>query len=294
MNGDDIFAHDKKLVDAALARYLPEHAAPENITKAMRYSLFAGGKRLRPKLILIAYRTIGGRKIEDVLPAACAVEMIHTYSLIHDDLPSMDDDDFRRGKPSCHKAFGEAMAILAGDALFARAYEILLRTKTSPENLLYITKLLTSVVGIDGIIGGQVMDILSNADSKDEELLKYIHTHKTAKFISACLVIGSLLADAYKEELRALKKIGDALGLAFQIVDDVLDVKSTKTDMGKSVHKDEAQSKLTYPAVYGLDESIEKAQKLLKRSRSIMKRELKFRDVTELEQIAEFIVSRVH
>lgn len=294
MKHEDLFARDKKLVDAALAKYLPQHAAPGIITEAMRHSLFAGGKRLRPKLILIAYRTIGGRKIEEVLPAACAVEMIHTYSLIHDDLPAMDDDDFRRGKPSCHKAFGEAIAILAGDALFAKAYDVLLRTKTSPENLVYIARLLSSVVGIDGIIGGQVMDIVSQADSGDEELLNYIHTHKTAKFISACLVIGALLADAYKEELKAIKKIGDVLGLAFQIVDDVLDVRSTKAQMGKSVHKDEAQRKLTYPALYGIEESIKKANKLLKRSKTIMKKELKFRDVSELDQIAEFIVNRIN
>ncbi len=294
MKQEELFARDKKLIDKALDKYLPEQTKPEIITKAMRYSLFAGGKRLRPKLIMTAYRTIGGRKIEDTIPAACAVEMIHTYSLIHDDLPAMDNDDFRRGKPSCHKAFGEAIAILAGDALFATAYEVLLKTKTSPEKLLQITTLLTSAIGIDGIIGGQVMDIVSGADTEDEELLKYIHTHKTAKFISACLVIGALLADAYKEELRAIKKIGDALGLAFQIVDDVLDVKSTKSDLGKSVHKDEAQKKLTYPAMYGIDESIKQAGKLLKKSTSTMKKHLKFRDVSELQHIAEFIVNRIH
>ncbi len=293
MNSGDQFARDKQLVDTALNKYLPEDTIPEIIAKAMRYSLFAGGKRLRPILILVAYRTIGGRKIEDVLPAACAVEMIHTYSLIHDDLPAMDNDDFRRGKPSCHKAFGEAIAILTGDALFAKAYEVLLKTKTAPENMVYITKLLSSAVGIDGIIGGQVMDIVSNADSKDEELLKYIHINKTAKFISSCLVIGALLADAYKEELKAIKKIGDTIGLAFQVVDDILDVKSTKANLGKSVHKDEEQKKLTYPAFYGLDESIEKAHKLLKKSKSIMKKELKFRDVTELEHIAELMVNRI-
>lgn len=294
MESGDLFPRDTKLVDAALRKYLPESAEPEVITKAMRYSIFAGGKRLRPKLILIAYRTIGGRKTEEILPAACAVEMIHTYSLIHDDLPAMDDDDFRRGKPSCHKAFGEAIAILAGDALFAKAYEVLLKTKTSPENVVYIAKLLSSAVGVDGIIGGQVMDIISHANSEDEELLKYIHTHKTAKFISACLVIGAVLADAYKEELKAIKKIGDSLGLAFQIVDDILDVKSTKADLGKSVHKDAAQGKLTYPSVYGLEESIKQAQKLVKKSKNVMKKELKFRDVTDLEHIADFIVNRVN
>lgn len=294
MKHQELFARDKKLIDKALDKYLSENTKPEIITKAMRYSLFAGGKRLRPKLIMIAYRTIGGRNIEVTLPAACAVEMIHTYSLIHDDLPAMDNDDFRRGKPSCHKAFGEGIAILAGDALFAKAYEVLLETKTSPEKLLHITRLLSSAIGIDGIIGGQVMDIVSDADSEDEEMLKYIHTHKTAKFISACLVIGALLADAYKEELKAMRKIGDKLGLAFQIVDDTLDVKSTKEDLGKSVHKDEAQKKLTYPSLYGLDESIKTAHKLLKQSTSTMKKQLKFRDVSELQQIAEFIVNRVH
>jgi geranylgeranyl diphosphate synthase type II len=138
------------------------------------------------------------------------------------------------------------------------------------------------------------MDIVTNEDSQDEELLKYIHTHKTAKFISACLVIGARLADAYREELKAIKKIGDSLGLAFQIVDDILDVKSTREELGKSVHKDAAQGKLTYPALYGLEDSVEKANKLLKKSVRVMKKELKFRDVSELEQIAEFIVNRIN
>jgi geranylgeranyl diphosphate synthase type II len=294
MTIEGFFERDRKTVDAALHKYLPENASPEVITKAMRHSLFAGGKRLRPILVLSAYRTIGGRHIHDVLPAACAVEMIHTYSLIHDDLPAMDDDDFRRGKPSCHKAFGEALAILAGDALFAKAYEVLLKTKTTSDNLVKVAQILSSAVGTDGIIGGQVMDIVSNAHEKDEELLNYIHTHKTAKFISSCLVIGALLANAYREELKAMKKIGDSLGLAFQIVDDILDVKSTKQQLGKSVHKDETQSKLTYPAIYGIEESIEQAKRLLAKSKKTMHRELKFRDVGELEQIAEFIVNRIY
>ncbi len=294
MDIEDFLVCQKKIIDKALNKFLPEDSSPEIIVKAMRYSIFAGGKRLRPILILSTYRTTGGTKIGSILPAACAVEMIHTYSLIHDDLPAMDNDDFRRGKPTCHKTFGESISILAGDALFAKAFEVLQKTKTSPENLVLINKTLSEAVGIDGIIGGQVMDIVSNSDSQDEQLLKYIHTHKTGKFISACMVIGAILAKAYKDEVKACKQIGDILGLAFQIVDDILDVKSSKETLGKTTQKDEVQKKLTYPSFYGLENSIQKAQQLLSKSKKIFKEKLKFRDTEELEHIAEFIVNRIH
>ncbi|TES91194.1 MAG: polyprenyl synthetase family protein [Candidatus Cloacimonadota bacterium] len=290
----DFLAHNKKIIDSALEELLPVKAEPELITEAMRYSIFAGGKRLRPILVLSTYRATGGKKIDQILPAACAVEMIHTYSLIHDDLPAMDNDDFRRGKPSCHKQFGEAIAILAGDALFAKSFEVLQKTKVSAEIILRVNKMLSSTVGVDGIIGGQVMDITSSSDKKDRKLLKYIHTHKTGKFISGCMVIGATLANAYKNEIAALKRAGDMLGLAFQIVDDILDIKSTKKTLGKSVHKDTDKKKLTYPVVYGLEESIKKSTQLLEKTIAVFNEELRFRDTTELENIAEFIVNRIY
>ncbi len=290
----DFLAHNKKIIDSALEELLPVKAEPELITEAMRYSIFAGGKRLRPILVLSTYRATGGKKIDQILPAACAVEMIHTYSLIHDDLPAMDNDDFRRGKPSCHKQFGEAIAILAGDALFAKSFEVLQKTKVSAEIILRVNKVLSSTVGVDGIIGGQVMDITSSSDKKDRKLLKYIHTHKTGKFISGCMVIGAILANAYKDEIAALKRAGDILGLAFQIVDDILDIKSTKKTLGKSVHKDTDKKKLTYPVVYGLEESIKKSTQLLEKTIAVFNEELRFRDTTELENIAEFIVNRIY
>jgi len=294
MNIDNFFTSERKLVNAALEKYLPDNKKPETVTKAMRYSIFAGGKRLRPILVLASYETIGGKKIDKALPAACAVEMIHTYSLIHDDLPAMDNDDFRRGKPSCHKVFGEAIAILAGDALFAKSFDILQKTRMNAETVLKISKVISSAVGIDGIIGGQIMDMISSSDKKDKKLLKYIHTHKTGKFISACMVVGSILAGADKYEIDAMKRSGDLLGLSFQIVDDFLDVKSTKEDMGKSVHKDEIQKKLTYPAIYGLEKSKERAIQLLEETKEIFHSKLRHRDTTKLEHIAEFIVNRVH
>lgn len=294
MNIKEFFAQEGEIIDSALDKFLPENAEPEIITKAMRYSIFAGGKRLRPILLLSTYRATGGKRINKILPSACAVEMIHTYSLIHDDLPAMDNDDFRRGKPSCHKMFGEAIAILAGDALFAKSFEVLQKTKVSAEKIWKVNKMVSSAVGTDGIIGGQVMDIISTSDTKDKNLLKYIHSHKTGKFISVCMVIGAILADAYKDEVNSIKRIGDLLGFAFQIVDDILDVKSTKKTMGKSVHKDTVKKKLTYPAVYGLEKSRKKTVQLLEKTKAIFHNELKHRDTIKLENIAEFIVNRAY
>jgi geranylgeranyl diphosphate synthase type II len=294
MNIEELLSREKRIVDKALETYLPEGGKPEIITNAMRYSLFAGGKRIRPILIFSSYRTVGGKKRDSILPAACAVEMIHTYSLIHDDLPAMDNDDFRRGKPSCHKKFNEAIAILAGDALFAKSFEVLQKTKTSKEKLHEVNKIISSVVGTEGIIGGQVMDIVSTSDDNDKDLLKYIHTHKTGKFISACLVIGGILGDAYKDEIKGLKKAGDMLGLTFQIVDDILDVKGTKEKVGKTVQKDEKCKKLTYPSLFGLEESIEITKKNLQKIKNIFQTKLKFRDTTELIKLSEFIVERAY
>jgi geranylgeranyl diphosphate synthase type II len=290
----EFFSTEKITVDNALEKFLPEGEKPRVITDAMRYSIFAGGKRLRPILLIETYRTLHGNDIKTVLPAACAVEMIHTYSLIHDDLPAMDDDDFRRGKPSCHKKFGEAIAILAGDALFARAYEILQKTKAPPEVVMKVNNVLSSAVGVEGIIGGQVMDIVSSSENPDKEILHYIHTHKTAKFISACMEIGAILSGTNKRTIDAIKQIGNLLGLSFQIVDDILDVKSTKATLGKTTNKDQSQNKLTYPAVYGTEESIKKSNQLLKEAKTMFNNELGHLDTSRLETIAEFIVNRIY
>jgi len=294
MDINRFLAREKTLIDQALNKFLPSNKKPVIISKAMRYSVFAGGKRLRPILILTTYRAMGGKHIEKAIPAACAVEMIHTYSLIHDDLPAMDDDDFRRGKPSCHKKFGEAIAILAGDALFARSFEILQKTPAKQKTVLMINKELSAAVGIDGIIGGQVMDIISSSDKPDKLTLRYIHTHKTGKFISTCMVLGAILAGAKDDEIEAIRKAGNLLGLSFQIVDDILDVKGTRKTLGKSAHKDSLQKKLTYPALYGIEESRKKTLQLLKKTKTIFDNQLKHRDTTGLKQIAEFIVNRIY
>lgn len=249
---------------------------------------------MRPILVLTAYEALGGNEVEKIMSASCAVEMVHTYSLIHDDLPAMDNDDFRRGKPTCHKKFGEAIAILAGDALFAKSFEILQKTEVEPEILLEVNRIFSKAVGTDGIVGGQVMDIISTSDSKDEDLLHYIHTHKTGTFISACIVIGAILAKAKKYQIDALSNAGNKLGLAFQIVDDILDVQSTNKVIGKSTGKDARQKKLTYPALYGLRKSKQKSAQLLSDAKKIFNDGLKELDTSRLSQIAEFIVKRAY
>jgi len=294
MDIKDFLAKEKKVIDSALENFLPSDEKPKIITKAMRYSLFAGGKRLRPILTLTTYRAMGKKQINRILPAACAIEMIHTYSLIHDDLPAMDDDNFRRGKPACHKKFGEAIAILAGDALFAKSFEVLQKTKGSPETILQINREISSAVGVSGMIGGQVMDIISDYENKDKNLLKYIHTHKTGKLISSSMGIGAILADGGVNEISAIKHAGELLGLAFQIVDDILDIEGTKKRLGKSVSKDKSQKKLTYPAIYGLDKSRDETIRLLEQTKAIFHNEMKHRNTSKLEQIAEFIVKRVY
>ncbi len=294
MKIDSFLAAKKKVVDAALDKYLPQNSDARIIIEAMRYSLFAGGKRLRPILVLITYETMGGKNINKIMTAACAVEMVHTYSLIHDDLPAMDNDDLRRGKPTCHKKYGEAIAILAGDALFAEAFEILQKTEVESEALLKVNRVFSKAVGIDGIVGGQVMDIVSNLESKDKELLDYIHTHKTGVFISACIVIGAILANANEHQVEALRNAGDKLGLAFQIVDDILDLQSTNDVIGKSTGKDARMGKLTYPAIYGLQTSKDKTVQLLNDVKSIFDNELTNLDTSKLAQIAEFIVNRAY
>jgi geranylgeranyl diphosphate synthase type II len=253
-------------VDEALERLLPpETDPPATIHKAMRYSIFAGGKRLRPVLVIAAAEAVGGR-MEQVMPAACAMECIHTYSLVHDDLPAMDNDDFRRGRPTNHKVFGEAMAILAGDGLLTLAFGLLAESFASggdPVALRQVLADLAEAAGTRGMVGGQVADIEAEGRPATPEALDFIHVHKTAALIRMSLRMGAVIAGGTAAQVQALSVAGGSLGLAFQIVDDVLDVEGTTAQLGKTAGKDQAQQKATYPAVHGLDTSRARAGALV-------------------------------
>ena len=250
-------------VDRALDRFLPAaHVRPVTIHKAMRYSLFAGGKRLRPILCLAAAETCGG-KTKTALPLACALECIHTYSLVHDDLPSMDNDDFRRGRPTCHKAFGEGIAVLAGDALLTIAFEI--ASKAEPTRRYPLREIfheLATGAGSRKLIGGQVADLEGEGRPITRAQLRYIHENKTAALLTTSVRLGAMSANASASDLSAISKFGRALGLAFQVIDDILDVTQTSAKLGKSAGKDVAAQKATYPSVIGLEKSRAEAKRL--------------------------------
>jgi len=251
------------LIDRALDRFLPkESAKPPTIHKAMRYSLFAGGKRLRPVLTLAAAEACGG-SIADATPAACAVECIHTYSLIHDDLPCMDDDDLRRGRPTSHKVFGEGIAVLAGDALLTVAFEILAKAKPAKRHgtAAQIAEL-AHAAGSRWLVGGQVADLEGEGRALNAAELAYIHRCKTAALLTASLRLGAMSANATPAQLRALTTFGQSVGLAFQIIDDILDVTQPTEKLGKSAGKDVASQKATYPAIHGLAKSRAEARRL--------------------------------
>ena len=251
--------------DEALERLLPpETQHPASIHKAMRHSVFAGGKRLRPILCMEAGRMVAGELPPGIDEAGAALEMLHTYSLIHDDLPALDNDDLRRGRPTSHKVFGEAIAILAGDALQTHAYEVLATLKCSAEGRVRIIAEIARGTGtIDGMIGGQVADLEAEHTRPDATRLEYIHRAKTAALITASVVSGGLYAQANEEQLRRLRSFGEKIGLAFQIVDDVLDVTQTSEQLGKTAGKDTAAEKVTYPALFGIDESLRRANELV-------------------------------
>ena len=245
-----------KRVDAALDRWVPgESLDPSTIHKAMRYSLFAGGKRIRPLLAIATAEVVQDAPlgIED---AACTLELIHTYSLIHDDLPALDNDDLRRGRPTCHKVFGDAMAILAGDSLLTLAFEVLSRLDASAETRVALARELSTASGtVGGMIGGQVNDIEGEGKTPTAELLESIHRAKTGALLRASVRMGAIFAGADAAQLAALSSFGEHIGLAFQIVDDILDVEQSSEQLGKTAGKDAAQHKITFPAVYGLDRS---------------------------------------
>jgi geranylgeranyl diphosphate synthase type II len=257
----------RKQIDRALDRYLPKaDLRPPTIHKAMRYSLFAGGKRLRPILCLAAAEA-GGGKIENALPLACALECIHTYSLVHDDLPSMDNDDFRRGRATCHKVFGDGIAVLAGDALLTIAFEIVSRAKpTRRYDMSTLLREVAVAAGSQKLIAGQVADLEAEGKKSTRAQLRYIHENKTAAILTTSVRLGAMSANADAKKLQTITNFGRALGLAFQVIDDILDVTQTSEKLGKSAGKDIAARKATYPAVLGLDQSRAEAKRLTKQA----------------------------
>ncbi len=282
----------QQLTDAALDRLIPlETQHPVSIHKAMRHSVFAGGKRLRPVLCIEAGRMIAGSLPAGIEEVGAALEMLHTYSLIHDDLPALDNDDLRRGRPTCHRAFGEAIAILAGDALQTQAYEVLSKARCSPELRVRIIEEIARGTGtIDGMIGGQVVDLEAEHTRPTAEMLEYIHRSKTAALITASLVSGGLYAGAKENEISKLRAFGLGIGLAFQIVDDILDVTQTSEQLGKTAGKDTASEKATYPALFGLEASARKADALVNDAFSELG---SFGDRADtLKELARFLVER--
>ncbi len=253
-------------VDAALERFLPaETLRPETLHKAMRYSVFAGGKRLRPVLVIAGAEAVGGTA-ERVMPAACAMELIHTYSLVHDDLPAMDNDDFRRGVPTNHKVFGEAIAILAGDALLTLAFRLVADAarQNNSSALHEVVEDIADAAGHKGMVAGQVADLEAEGRRVGADTVDYIHAHKTGALIRTSLRIGAMLCGADPAQVRALSVAGADLGLAFQIVDDILDVVASSEELGKTAGKDQIQQKATYPAIHGIEASRARAALLIR------------------------------
>jgi len=255
----------RRLVDEALERLLPaESQPPESIHRAMRHSVFAGGKRLRPILCLEAARMVSGTIPGGIEELGSALEMLHTYSLIHDDLPALDNDDLRRGRPTCHVVFGEATAILAGDALQTTAYELLAKLRCSAEARVQIIAEIARGTGtVEGMIGGQVMDLEAERTRPDGKQLELIHRYKTGALITASLVTGGIYGNGGRAEVQRLRDFGRAVGLAFQIIDDVLDVTQSSEQLGKTAGKDTATEKATYPALFGVDASVKQANSLI-------------------------------
>lgn len=282
----------RDITDARLKELLPaETAYPEVIHQAMAYSVFAGGKRFRPMLCLAACETVCG-DWKPALDAACAMECIHTYSLIHDDLPGMDDDDYRRGKLTNHKVFGEGMAILAGDALLTYAFEILagMGSETNSRQMLQIIREVSKASGTAGMIGGQVVDIISEQTKPTAELLQYIHNNKTGALIVASVRMGAILGGADETQLAALTEYAHQLGLAFQITDDILDVVGDESKIGKPVGSDEKNEKATFPALFGLEQSRMMADEAVQAAVAALE---PFGDKADmLVQLAQYLLSR--
>jgi len=282
----------RKLADSALERLLPAaNERPSSIHQAMRHSVFAGGKRIRPILCMEAARAVVGELPRGVEDLGAALEMLHTYSLIHDDLPALDNDDLRRGRPTCHKVFGEAIAILAGDALQTQAYQVLSKLDCPADARVKIIEEISCATGtVDGMIGGQVVDLEAEHTKGDAGMLEYIHRAKTAALITASVVSGGTYAGASEQQRTDLRCFGQAIGLAFQIVDDILDVTQTSAQLGKTAGKDLASEKATYPSLFGIDESKKKAAGLLESASKAMKNFGSRGDC--LKNLARFLVDR--
>src|SRR5712672_1863899 len=282
----------RTLTDAALDRLIPlETQHPTSIHKAMRHSVFAGGKRLRPVLCIEAGRMVAGSLPKGIEELGAALEMLHTYSLIHDDLPALDNDDLRRGRPTCHKIFGEAIAILAGDALQTQAYEVLSRLRCPAEARLKIIEEIARGTGtVDGMIGGQVKDLEAERQRPDAATLEYIHRSKTGALITSSLVSGGMFANGSLAEVQRLRDFGRAIGLAFQIVDDVLDVTQSSEQLGKTAGKDTASEKATYPSLFGIDESLRRADSLVSSGSSAL--DSFAQRAQTLKDLAHFLVQR--
>lgn len=286
----------KSIVDKALDKLVPPAKMfPTSVHEAMRYSLFAGGKRVRPILAIAAAEALGS-KTTDLLPLAGSLELIHTYSLVHDDLPAMDDDDFRRGRPTCHKVYGEAIAILAGDGLLNRAFEVLSDPRrlkaVSPNKLIAIIKEISAASGVRGMVGGQVVDMESEGKDVDFPTLEYIHTHKTGALIRASVRVGALYARAGKRKFAALTRYGELVGLAFQIADDILDITGKQEELGKDVGSDLKKGKKTFPSFYGLAESRQRANEVA--DKAIHSLRDFDRKADPLRELAKYIVNRVN
>lgn len=283
----------KRLVDGFLGEYVStkkkQKDCPKRLSGAMSYSLMAGGKRIRPILAIAGYEAGGGRS-GNIMPVASSLELVHTYSLIHDDLPAMDNDDFRRNKPTAHRVYGEAVAILAGDALLTDAFNIISNSGVSPGKLVRVIRELTKAAGPEGMVGGQTVDIILEGKKAKKKDIVYIHSHKTGALIRGSVRIGAIMAGASPAKLKALTEYGEKIGLAFQIIDDILDIICTKEEMGKSTGSDDAKGKNTYPSTFGLKESEKIAERLVDDSVKALKG---FdRKADPLREIAGYILLR--
>lgn len=281
-----------KFVDEYMEKFLPpEDKYPEIIHKAMRYSVFAGGKRLRPIMVMEACRAFGG-DVEKAMPFACAIEMIHTYSLIHDDLPALDNDDYRRGRLTSHKMFGENMAILAGDALLHHAFETMAEACVKMNDIKY-TKAMLAIAqgaGINGMVAGQVVDVISEGKEIDKDTLDYIHKNKTAAMIIGALKAGAEIGGASDEEIKNIERVGELVGVAFQIQDDILDVTSTLEELGKPINSDEKNHKVTYATMFGVEDASKIVLDMSNEALEILHR---MGDRMEfLERLTEYLIRR--
>ena len=283
----------RSIIESFLQTYFEQsQSEPSIIFESMRYSLFAGGKRVRPILALASYEACQ-KNSRDIIPQAASVELVHTYSLIHDDLPSMDDDELRRGKPTNHKVFGEAIAILAGDALLTEAFRMMTHVENNalkPSLLIHAIKELAKAAGAHGMVAGQVQDMLSENANPSLDMVNFIHSRKTAAIITACLRIGGILAEAEDDALQSLTNYGERIGFAFQIVDDILDIEGTTEDLGKTSGVDQSKQKMTYPFIVGLPQAKQKAGELVQEAISSL--ELFSHAAEPLREIAQYLIRR--